>query len=67
MSNIAPASPAQGLTRLAAIKQFFESDGGKKVEMGELVQLKKNHPDDVEQLAQLSAAAIGKQLVALTT
>lgn len=50
------------ITKLAAIKQFFEADGGAKVEMRELVEFKKIDPDGVQELGQLAAAALGKEL-----
>lgn len=53
---------AETITKLAAIKQFFEADGGKKVEMGELVKFKKDDPDGVAELAQMAATALGKEL-----
>lgn len=53
---------AEKITKLAAIKSFFEADGGKKVEMSELVKFKKDDPDGVEELGQLAAAALGKEL-----
>ena len=53
---------AEKITKLAAIKAFFEADGGKKVEMSELVAFKKVDPDGVEELGRLAAAALGKEL-----
>lgn len=53
---------SMAITRLTAIKKFFEADGGQKVEMSELVKLKKNHPADVDELATLAAAALGEEL-----
>jgi hypothetical protein len=53
---------AETITKLAAIKQFFEADGGKKVEMSELVAFKKVDPDGIQELGQLAAAALGKEL-----
>lgn len=52
------------ITKLAAIKQFFEADGGKKVEMSELVAYKKEHPDSLAELAGMAATALGKELQA---
>lgn len=60
MSNV--NAVGEPITKLAAIKGFFEADGGKKVEMAELVQLKKNHPQDVDELATMAAAAMGRPL-----
>lgn len=56
------ADEVRKVTKLAAIKEFFEKDGGKKVEMSELVQFKKTDPQGVEDLGKMAAEAIGAEL-----
>jgi len=47
------------MSRIKAIKTFFEKDGGTKVTMGELKDLSK---DDREELARLAAAELGVEI-----
>ena len=54
----------QPITKLAAIREFFQADGGRKVDMTELVVYKKDHPDSLQELAAMCADALGRPLVA---
>ena len=47
------------MTRVQAIKTFFESDGGRKVTMDEIKALT---PDDRAELATLAAEKLGATL-----
>lgn len=47
------------ITKVQAIKEFFESDGGRKVSMTELKEL---GGAGLNELAPLCAAALGKKL-----
>ena len=47
------------ITRFAAIKRFFESDGGRKVTMEEMKQL-----EERGELAGLAAQELGVELIA---
>lgn len=55
---------AQPITKLAAIREFFQADGGRKIDMAELVAYKKDHPESLQELAQMCADALGRPLVA---
>lgn len=48
------------LTRTAAIKRFFEDDGGRKVTVDEL---KKLSPEDRQELGTMCAQALGAEIV----
>lgn len=58
------ATPATPITKLAAIREFFQADGGRKVDMTELVAYKKDHPDSLQELAAMCADALGRPLAA---
>ena len=48
------------MSRIKAIKTFFEADGGKKLGMKELKDLT---PDDKEELGILAAKELGVELI----
>lgn len=48
------------LTRVAAIKRFFEAEGGRKVTMSELKNLTN---DDKQELGNLAAVELGCEIV----
>lgn len=51
------------MSKIEAIRAFFEKDGGRKVETRELMELRKA-PASYDELAALAAAALGVELTA---
>ena len=51
------------MSRVKVVKTFFESDGGRKVEMSELLHFKKEDPEGYAEVATLAAAALGVEIV----
>ena len=56
--------PEKTVSKVIAIKRFFESDGGRKVGLEEFKQLT---PDDRDELGPLAAKALGMELKDSTT
>lgn len=51
------------ISRMAALKEFFEADNGRKLDMKtDMLEFKRVDPDGFAELAGMAATALGKTL-----